>query len=34
MAKLYFRLVKSEKMTIEEVPAKWRAEVQKMLDEE
>lgn len=34
MAKIYYRLVKAEKMTIEEVPERWREAVQKMLDEE
>jgi hypothetical protein len=32
MAKLYYKRVKAEIMTIDEVPSKWRAQVQKMLD--
>lgn len=34
MAKLYYNMVKKGKMTIDEVPEKWRAEVQRMLDED
>ena len=34
MAKIYYDLIKKGKKTIEEVPEKWRAEVQRMLDEE
>lgn len=34
MVKIYVSLIKKGKMTIEEVPAKWRYAVQKMLDEE
>lgn len=32
MAKLYYKRVKAKIMTIDEVPSKWRAQVQKMLD--
>ena len=34
MAKIYYRKIKAGKMTIEEVPERWRAEVQKMLDDD
>lgn len=34
MAKIYFKRIKAGLMTIEEVPARWREEVQKLLDEE
>ena len=34
MAKIYYDLIKKGKKTIEHVPEKWRAEVQRMLDEE
>lgn len=34
MAKIYYKKIKEGKMTIDEVPIKWRAEVQKMLDED
>ena len=34
MAKIYYNLIKKGKITIEEVPERWRAEVQRMLDEE
>lgn len=34
MAKIYFNRIKAGVMTIDEVPARWRAAVQKMLDEE
>lgn len=33
MALVYFNLVKKGLKTIEDVPEKWRAEVQRMLDE-
>lgn len=32
MAKIYYRLIKKGERTIEQVPAKWREEVQAMLD--
>lgn len=32
MAKIYYRRIKAEKMTIEEVPARWREAVQALLD--
>ena len=32
MAKIYYRMIKSGRMTIDEVPARWRASVQEMLD--
>lgn len=32
MAKIYYRMIKSGRMTINEVPSRWRASVQKMLD--
>lgn len=34
MAKLYYKRIKAGIMTIEEVPARWRAAVQEMLDED
>lgn len=34
MAKLYYKRVKAKIMTIDEVPSKWRAQVQKMLADE
>lgn len=34
MAKIYYNRIKAGIMTIEEVPARWRAEVQRMLDED
>lgn len=34
MAKLYYNLIKSDEWTIDDVPAKWRADVQAMLDAE
>lgn len=34
MAKIYYRRIKAGIMTIEEVPERWRATVQKMLDED
>lgn len=33
MAKFWFKMVKSGVKTIEEVPEKWRAEVEAMLEE-
>lgn len=32
MAKIYYRWIKAGKMTIEDVPAKWRDKVQEMLE--
>lgn len=34
MAKIYYRRIKAGIMTIEEVPERWRAAVQAMLDED
>ena len=34
MAKLYYKRIKAGIMTIEDVPARWRAAVQAMLDED
>ena len=34
MTKLYFRKIKAGEMTIEDVPEKWRAKVQELLDAE
>lgn len=34
MAKIYYNRIKAGIMTIEEVPARWRAAVQKMLDDD
>lgn len=34
MAKLYYKRIKAGLMTIEEVPAKWRKQVQAMIDAE
>lgn len=34
MAKIYFNRIKAGIMTIEDVPLRWRAAVQKLLDEE
>lgn len=34
MAKMYYKLIKSGKRTLEDVPVKWRNEVQKMLEAE
>ena len=33
MAKIYYRRIVAGKMTLEEVPKRWREEVQKLLDE-
>lgn len=33
MAKIYYRKIINGEMTIEEVPARWRAEVQRLIDE-
>ena len=32
MAKIYYNRIKAEIMTIEEVPQRWRAAVQELLD--
>lgn len=32
MAKIYYRRIKDGRMTIEEVPERWRAAVQALLD--
>lgn len=32
MAKIYYRMIKAGRMTIEEVPTRWRAAVQALLD--
>lgn len=34
MAKIYYNRIKAGIMTIEEVPARWRAAVQELLDED
>ena len=34
MAKIYYNLIKAGKKTIDDVPLRWRDEVQKLLDEE
>ena len=34
MAKLYYEAVKAGKRTIESVPKRWRAEVEKLLEAE
>lgn len=34
MAKLYYKRIKAELMTIEDVPTLWRAQVQKLMDME
>ena len=34
MAKIYYRLIKAGKMTIEEVPERWRASVEALLAQE
>lgn len=34
MAKLYYNRIIAGKMTIDEVPARWRAEVEQMLAED
>lgn len=33
MAKIYYRKIKAGQMTLEEVPKRWRAAVQALLDE-
>ena len=32
MAKIYYRRIKQGRMTIEDVPARWREAVQELLD--
>ncbi len=34
MAKLYYKRIKADLMTIENVPQMWRAQVQKLIDAE
>lgn len=34
MAKIYYRWIDAGRMTIDEVPARWREQVQKLLDAE
>ena len=34
MARIYYNLIKKELKTIDDVPEKWREEVQRMLDED
>ena len=34
MAKIFYNRIKRGLMTIEDVPDRWRAEVQRMLDED
>lgn len=34
MAKIYYRRIKAGLMTIDEVPERWRAAVQEMLDQD
>ncbi len=34
MAKIYYRMIKTSRMIIDEVPTRWRAAVQAMLDAE
>ncbi len=34
MAKLYYKRLKAELMTIEDVPTLWRTQVQKLMDTE
>lgn len=34
MAKIYYNRIKAGKWTIEDVPERWREDVQKMLDAE
>ena len=34
MAKIYYRKIKAGEMTIEQVPERWRAAVQALLDED
>lgn len=34
MVKIYYKRIKADLMTIEDVPERWRAAVQAMLDED
>ena len=34
MAKIYYKRIKAGIMTIDEVPPRWKTEVQRMLDED
>lgn len=34
MAKIYYKQVKEGKMTLDQVPYRWREEVRRMLEEE
>lgn len=34
MAKIYYRRIKEGRMTIDEVPERWREEVEKLLEED
>lgn len=34
MAKIYFRRIKAGEMTIDDVPERWRSEVQRLIDED
>lgn len=34
MAKIYYKRIKAGIMTIDEVPLRWREEVQRMLDDD
>jgi hypothetical protein len=34
MAKIYYRRIKEGKMTIDEVPERWRTEVERLLAED
>lgn len=34
MAKIYYRKIKREEITIDDVPKKWRAQVQALIDAE
>ena len=34
MAKIYYRKIKREEITIDDVPRKWRAQVQALIDAE
>ncbi len=34
MAKIYYRKIKAGEMTIDQVPERWRAAVQELLDED
>lgn len=34
MAKVYYRKIKAGQMTIDEVPQRWRAAVQELLDDD